>query len=344
MSQESIIKRKTEHLDICSDDSPAFRHKSTGFENYDFRHFALTEVDLTRIDLSRKFFGFKSSFPFLISCMTGGTDEANNINLKLAETAASLNIPLGLGSLRYAIGTNGFDAQLSAIREKAGSVPVLGNLGAAQILGSDRVETVNSLIKKSGADVFVIHLNPLQELLQSGGEYNFRGLLKSIKDLVSEAKIPIIVKEVGSGIDGVTAKKLLKAGVSGIDTAGAGGTSWAGVEILRNSKSGNSDFWDWGIPTSICISETVSLKKDYDFTLIASGGINDPFTAAKALALGADFVASARIILHALNKNGSQGVVKLIREWFETVKRIMFLTGAQTLKEFDKKILIQTQK
>jgi isopentenyl-diphosphate delta-isomerase len=189
------------------------------------------------------------------------------------------------------------------------------------------------------ADAFVVHLNPLQELLQPEGEPNFVGLLNKLEKLIQKSEVPVIVKEVGSGISKETAKKLLNIGVSGIDVAGAGGTSWAGVEILR-SKSQN-DFWDWGLPTSYCIKEIYSLKKKYRFTLIGSGGINSANDLAMAFAFGSDLVASARIILQTLMKTDDEAVITLILNWFEYLKKIMFLTGSKNLNELKNNKIIK---
>jgi isopentenyl-diphosphate delta-isomerase len=193
------------------------------------------------------------------------------------------------------------------------------------------------------ADAFVIHLNPLQELLQPEGTPRFSGLLKSLKRLVKEIEIPVIVKEIGSGISGKASKALLETGVKGIDVAGAGGTSWAAIEMLRNKSMTNDYFWDWGLPTSFCLKENLILKKKYKFLLIGSGGINSAIDAAKAFALGADYVASARTILKELNSNGSEGVTNLITNWFETIKKIMFLTGSKSLKDLRKNKLLRKE-
>ena len=56
-----------------------------------------------------------------------------------------------------------------------------------------------------------------------------------------------------AGISGKAAKRLLETGVNGIDVAGAGGTSWAAIEMLRNKSTMNDYFWDWGLPTSFCL-------------------------------------------------------------------------------------------
>lgn len=340
---DELKARKKEHLAICESDAAAFAHKTTGLEKYDFLHYALTEVDLQQIQFQSQLFGKKINFPFLISCMTGGADEADNINLKLAGAAAKLHVPLGLGSLRYALSTKQFDKPLQKIRERAGTIPLFGNIGAAQITTQENFNALKRLVRVAGLDAFVIHLNPLQELLQRGGEPNFIGVRQAVKDFVEFIGVPIVVKEVGAGLSARVAEELLLAGVQGIDVAGAGGTSWAAVEILRNKSQEGSEFWDWGNPTAYCISTIAKLKDSYTFTLIGSGGINSGFEAAKALALGANMIGSARIILQKLNSDGIEGVVALVKDWFLIIKNIMFLTGAQTLQQFDNRVLIRKE-
>ncbi|MBP9120731.1 MAG: type 2 isopentenyl-diphosphate Delta-isomerase [Ignavibacterium sp.] len=323
--------RKKEHIQLCLTDKVGFRSKTNGFEKYDFIHDALTEVDISKLSFQTKLFSKKINYPFLISCMTGGTEEAENINQRLAVIAEELKIPIGVGSQRQALENQDNHYSYKVIRKTAKSVPVLGNIGAAQLVQSKNLTDILSLIDMLEADAFVVHLNPLQELLQPEGEPNFVGLLKKIEKLILKSKVPVIVKEVGSGISKDTAKRLLDIGVNGIDVAGAGGTSWAGVEIIR-SKS-DKDFWDWGLPTSYCLKEIYPLKKKYKFTLVGSGGINSANDLALAFAFGADLVASARIILQTLMKNGDDAVTKLIINWFEYLKKIMFLTGSENLTE-----------
>jgi len=332
-------KRKKEHIDLCLTEKVTFHSKTNGFEKYDFIHNAITEVDISKISFQTKLFNIKINFPFLISCMTGGTEEAENINLRLATIAQELKIPIGVGSQRQALEDKNHHNSYKVIRKTAKSVPVLGNIGAAQLVKSKNILEILSLIDMLEADAFVVHLNPLQELLQKEGEPNFAGLLKKMEKLILKAGVPVIVKEVGAGISKTVAKKLLEIGVSGIDVAGAGGTSWAGVEILR-SKSEN-DFWDWGLPTSFCLKEIYPLKKKYDFTLIGSGGINSATDLAVAFALGSDIVASARVILQTLMNDGEESVQKKIVNWFEYLKKIMFLTGSKNLIELRNNKLIK---
>ncbi|MBU0558391.1 MAG: type 2 isopentenyl-diphosphate Delta-isomerase [Bacteroidetes bacterium] len=333
-------KRKKDHISICLKDDLNFITKTTGFENYEFEHFAATEVNINKIDLSSLFFRREIRYPFLISCMTGGTIEADSINAKLAEAAQNLNIPIGVGSQRQAIESNKNHNSYKIIRKIAKDVPVLSNIGAAQIAGMNSMDDIHLIIDLIEADALVIHLNPLQELLQPEGETYFKGLLKNIKKIKKRISVPVIVKEVGSGIGKKTAKILLNNGVDGIDVAGSGGTSWAGVELIRKGNREEKYFWDWGLPTSYCIKKLNKLKKKNNFLLIGSGGINDFDSAAKALVLGADIVASARILLIEAEK-GVKPIVDLIENWFENIKKIMFLTGASNLTEFKKTRLIK---
>jgi isopentenyl-diphosphate delta-isomerase len=335
------VRRKKDHISLCLTNDVAFKSKSNGFENYDFEHYAITEVELDKIDISVKFFSKKISYPFLISCMTGGTTEAEHINEMLAVAANQLNIPIGVGSQRQALENKEYLKSYKVIRTNAVNVPVLGNLGAAQIAKSKKiVDEVKYLIDLIEADAFVIHINPLQELLQKEGEPDFKGLLKNLEKLTSKIKIPFIAKEVGSGISAEAAKKLLDAGIRGIDVAGAGGTSWASVELLRNNNEDNF-FSEWGLPTSYCLRTISPLKKKYNFMLIASGGINSADEIAKSLILGADITASARKILVEVNSNGVKGVIKLIESWFAKVKKIMYLTGSPDIKNLKKNKLIR---
>lgn len=342
-SDDITSQRKKEHLELSLKADVSFKTKSNGFEFYDFIHDAATEVELDKISFETKFFKKKINFPFIISCMTGGTEEAENINAQLAIAAEALQIPIGVGSQRQALENKNYRNTYSIIRRNAKSAPVLGNLGAAELVKLKSADQIKLLVDLIEADAFVIHLNPLQELLQTEGTPTFHGLLKSLKGLVKEIEIPVIVKEIGAGISGRAAKALLETGVKGIDVAGAGGTSWAAIEMIRNKSVSNDYFWDWGLPTSFCLKENLKLKKNYKFMLIGSGGINSGAEAAKAFALGADYIASARTILKQLDTKGIDGVRNLVFDWFDMIKKIMFLTGSHSLKELRKNKLIRIE-
>ncbi len=343
LSVSQTSKRKKQHIELCLSDRVSFRSKSNGLDRYDFIHNAITEVDVSKISLQTKFLSKNIDYPFLISCMTGGTKEAENINKRLAVVARDLNIPIGVGSQRQALESKKYHNSYKVIRKIAKSVPVLGNIGAAQLVQSKDLQDILLLIEMLEADAFVVHLNSLQELLQKEGEPNFVGLLNKIEKLVIKSKVPIIIKEVGSGISKEVAKKLLNVGVSGIDVAGAGGTSWAGVEIIRNNNNNGNIFWDWGLPTSYCLKEIYPLKKKYKFTLIGSGGINTANDLAVAFSLGSDIVASARIILQTLLNDNEKAVIQLIINWFDYLKKVMFLTGSKTINDLKKNKIIKRE-
>jgi isopentenyl-diphosphate delta-isomerase len=175
-------------------------------------------------------------------------------------------------------------------------------------------------------------LNPLQELLQPEGMPRVRGVLAGIERLVRESPVPIIVKEVGAGISGAVAATLIGVGVRCIDVAGAGGTSWAGVEILRRaSDDAAQEFWDVGIPTADCLTLVRPHIERVGGTMIASGGITGGRDMAISIALGAHLCGSARPLLQAVMSDGVDGVITTVRTWERDLRRWMFLSGCATI-------------
>ncbi len=335
-------KRKDEHIQICLNDDVSYR-KTNGFEKYQFIHYATTEVKIEEINLSTTFLGKEISFPIIISSMTGGTNRAGKLNEKLAEAAQELNIAIGVGSQRASIESQKSINTYKVMREIAHNIPIMSNIGVAQIVKLKNFDLLRNIIDDIAADGLIIHLNPLQELIQNEGETNFTGLLNRISEIKKELSLPIIVKEVGSGINQTSARRLLDSGVDVIDVAGAGGTSWAAVELLRNPNSENDYFREWGLRTSYCINEISKLKSEFLFKLISSGGIESFFDIAKSLALGADLVGSARSILKTVETSGSAGVIDLINSWVIGIKKIMFLTGSNTVEELRNEKIIRVE-
>ncbi len=328
------VSRKKQHVDITLNRDVRFRQKRTGLEEYEFVHNALPELNLTEVDPSTEFLGQRLSFPFMISCMTGGYAGALMINRQLGEVCEEMRIALGVGSQRQALQSKEFRRTFSIVREAAPTIPVIGNIGAAEVALMKTSEPVLDLVDLIRADAFAVHLNPLQELLQPEGTPQFHGVLDGIRMLVHELPVPVIVKEIGAGLSRQVARQLLDAGVPILDVAGAGGTSWAGVEVLRSrERDYASQFWDWGIPTAAALREIASLKEQTSFTLIGSGGITSGHDAAKCFALGADLVASARPMLSALNRGGTRTLRSLLSTWAKELRAIMFLTGSRTLAD-----------
>jgi len=341
--------RKQQHVNISLTKDVAFRTKSSGFDRWDFLHNALPELNLSDVDPSAVFLGKKIALPFIISSMTGGYAKAERINRQLAEVCAQKKIALGIGSQRQALEDRQYHRSFSVVRETASEIPIFGNIGAVEVAKLRNASSIMRLIDLIQADGFAVHLNPLQELLQPEGETNFRGVLNGIELLAKSLPVPIIVKEVGAGISADVAQRLFDVGAKIIDIAGAGGTSWAGVEILRRrngtkkkkEKNPNAEmFWDWGIPTVDALKSVCRLKSESSsLKIIASGGISNGIDCAKAIALGADFTASAISILHALADGGTNAVIELIDKWEWELKGAMFLTGSRSISELQKQIL-----
>ncbi len=334
MPLDQTSNRKKDHVDLVVDADVSFRHKTTGLERYELEHNALPEIDLAEVDTSTAFLGIDCSMPLIISSMTGGYDEAERINAQLGEVCESLRIPMGVGSQRQAIGSDRHLESFRAARRTAPSVAIFGNLGGAEIARAASTDTVRRLAELIEANGFAVHLNPLQELMQPEGEPSFRGVLAGIERLVRELEIPLIVKEVGAGLSADVVRRLLDAGVRHVDVAGAGGTSWSGVEILRREERSDTDaFWDWGIPTAEAILGARGHCEEFGATLIASGGIASERDMAVAIALGAHLVGVARPVLQTLRDRGQEAVATMLTTWRTRLRGMMFLTGSTTVAE-----------
>ncbi|HVH96810.1 MAG TPA: type 2 isopentenyl-diphosphate Delta-isomerase, partial [Bacillus sp. (in: firmicutes)] len=257
---DQIKRRKREGIEIPLNENIQGRTASTYLEYVKLLHNALPEINYDQIDLSIEFLNRSFSAPLIIDSMTGGTDEAFVINKRLGLIAERYGLGMGLGSQRAGLKSDKLVESYSIARKVAPNAFLIANIGGAQLSDGLSNSDILKIIKMIDANALAIHLNPLQELIQPEGEPRFKGILKKISNLVNEVEIPIIVKEVGSGISADVAIKLEKSGINSINVAGAGGTSWAGIEKIRadqhneylKSQLGEL-FWDWGIPTALSI-------------------------------------------------------------------------------------------
>src|SRR5512137_699784 len=94
--------RKSEHIKINLEQDVQ-SGLTSGLERYHFVHEALPELDLEAVDTSLVLFGKKLAAPILISSMTGGTEQAWEINQNLAEAAHECGLAMGVGSQRAAL-------------------------------------------------------------------------------------------------------------------------------------------------------------------------------------------------------------------------------------------------
>jgi len=327
----SIQKRKKDHVELTVNDATQYRSPA-GFEHYRFKHQALPEVDFDEVDTSASFLGRTFSFPLFISSMTGGYSGAGAVNALIAEFCERHNLPFGVGSQRAMLENSSETESFAIVRKHAPNAFICSNIGGAQLIGGLDKEKTDLLVNSIQADAVIVHLNPLQELMQPEGDRNFKGILKGIEHLVQNVGLPVIVKETGAGISADAAESLLDVGVQVIDVSGSGGTSWSKVE---NQRSANPKiiFDEWGIPTVECLEQVVRLKKDYDFLVIASGGIRNALDIGKSLCLGADMTAIAQPVIKAIHEGG----MPALEDYFSTLKNnlkiVLTLIGKKSLGE-----------
>jgi isopentenyl-diphosphate delta-isomerase len=264
--------------------------------------------------------------------MTGGPARASGINRHLAEACEALRLPLAVGSQRVAIEAGEAGGLGSELRRLAPSVPLLANLGAAQLNTGFGAEEARRAVEMIGADALILHLNPLQEAVQPEGDRDWRGLLPRIEALARALSVPLVAKEVGAGLSGAVARALWDAGVQILDVAGAGGTSWALVEAERATSPRQAAvaraFADWGIPTALAIAEVRAACPGA--VVIGSGGIRDGLDVARAIRLGADLAGQAAGVVQAATRSA-----EAVADHFETViaqlRVACFCTGSRDL-------------
>lgn len=337
----TTTSRKKDHVDICLTEDVAYHEKTAGFERIEFMHNALPELDLKDIDTSTSFLKKKLRFPLMITGMTGGYEGAVKINGDLALVCEEKKLALGLGSQRQALEDNSQLESYNIVRKNAPTIPIIGNIGAAQLVKGLNMKRLQKLLDDIEADALAIHLNALQEAVQFEGDVNFQGVLNGISKLVKKLKIPVIAKETGAGISYSAAKRLHEIGIEYIDVSGSGGTSWSAVESFRKHEGISAEdknrlamkFRNWGIPTVRCIQEVSQIKK---VGVIASGGIKDGVDIAKSIALGADMTGMARPLLKILMEKGNQELGNEIDYIQKELKLSMFLTGSKNIKKLRK--------
>ncbi len=290
-----IGARKADHIALCVAEDVGFHGKTTLFEDVELVHDALPELALDEIDLSCSFAGKTLRAPLFIAAMTGGTAKAEGINRDLAVVAEALGVGLCFGSQRPLLVRGIRDGYF--VRDVAPTIPIFGNIGVVQARETT-TKALADMLEACGADAICVHLNPAMEVVQPEGDQDFRGGLTTIARLVKELPYPVVVKETGCGLSRKVAERLVSVGVKWVDVSGAGGTSWVGVEAKRAAASQRAlgeRYWDWGIPTAASVAQLA----DLGLGIIATGGVADGHTAAKAIALGATCAGIARPFLQA---------------------------------------------
>jgi len=228
------------------------------------------------------------------------------------------------------------------VRNVAPDILLFANIGAVQLnygYGPDQCQRAIDMVE---ADALILHFNVLQEAVQPEGDTNFAGLIKRVEAVCKAVSVPVIAKEVGWGFSEKNARDLANAGISAIDVAGSGGTSWSEVEYHRAPDAFHAkvaaSFADWGIPTAEAIQYAAAGAPGT--TVIASGGLRDGIDIAKCIALGAVAGGLAGPFLKAADQS-AEAVDELIRVLSTQLRITMLLTGSRTISELQKTPLLK---
>ncbi|MEW6421783.1 MAG: type 2 isopentenyl-diphosphate Delta-isomerase [Deinococcota bacterium] len=319
-----LAGRKLRHIEACLLPESQYAGVTTGLERVSWPYRALPELDLEAVDLTTVFLGRTLRAPVLIGAMTGGAQRAASINRNLAAAAERLGIGMMLGSQRVMLERPEAVASFR-VRDVAPGVLLLGNLGAAQFLLGYGGAEAERAVQTVEADGLAIHLNPLQEAMQAGGDTRWQGLAARLAEVVPALPFPVILKEVGHGLDTAAVRALAPAGFAALDVAGAGGTSWARVEqLVRYGAVLTPDLCEVGLPTAQALVEARRTARA--IPLIASGGIRTGLDAARALALGAQVVAVARPLL-APALESAEAVEAWLSRFIHELRVALFVGG-----------------
>ncbi len=326
-----IVRRKDEHLDLALAQQGGATARLSPWDAVRLTPCALPELDLDAVCVSTRFLGRALPTPFLVSSMTGGPARGEAINRNLAIACETAGVPLAVGSQRVALETAG-DAGLRDLRRHAPTAPLFANIGGAQLARGYGVDEARRAVDMIEADGLFVHLNPLQEAVQGGGDTDWRGVLAGIEALARDLGEPVLVKEVGFGLSAAVARRLVEAGAAALDVAGRGGTDWAAIESGRSDDPSDAAlgaaFAGWGLTTAEAL---VAVRAGSpDVPLIGSGGVRDGLDAARAIRLGADLVGQAGPVLRAA-MTSADAVLDHLRLLTRQLRVACFCAGAGDL-------------
>ena len=328
--------RKREHIETVLNTNVTGKGIKTGFEDFSFEHCAMPELDLDSIDLTTSVFGKLLQAPILISSMTGGVDHGGTINRRLAECAQELGLAMGLGSQRAGIEQSSLEKTYK-VRDVAPDILLFANLGAVQLNYGYGVDEARRAVEMIEANALFIHLNPLQEAVQPEGDRDWSGILKKLENLISQLEVPVVVKEIGAGLSGELVRRLLAIGVSAVDVAGAGGTSWSEVEAERQTdkliRKVAHSFAGWGIPTVYSLID--ARREAGNIPVFASGGLRTGIDIAKAIRLGASLCGVAAPALGPADRD-TETAMSHLKSLIEELRIAAFCTGSESIKTLSK--------
>jgi isopentenyl-diphosphate Delta-isomerase len=184
------------------------------------------------------FLSHNLDFPFWISSMTGGGETSKIINHNLARLCGAYKLGMGLGSCRAVLeDKNTTDFQ---VRKHMGEQPLFANLGIAQVeelIAHKQEFRIHEMVKTLEASGLIIHVNPLQEWIQPGGDRYKYSPIMTLTKFLDSSSYPVLVKEVGQGMGPRSLKALLELPLAGIEFAAFGGTNFSLLESQRGNEA-----------------------------------------------------------------------------------------------------------
>lgn len=313
-----MSNRKDDHIKYALD----YQSPYNSFDDMELIHCSLPTFDLKDVDVSTFFAEQTWDYPFYINAMTGGSREAKSINDKLAQVAEACGILMVTGSYSAAL-KNPLDDSYPTAKRRPHLL-----LGAN--IGLDKpVEAAVQTIFEVKPRLLQVHVNLMQELLMPEGERQFKDWPKHLEDYLRDIPVPLVLKEVGFGMDRQTVLYAKSLGIETFDISGRGGTSFAYIENQRGDN--RSYLNDWGQTTVQALLNLQDLTDDVE--ILASGGVRHPLDMVKALVLGAKAVGLSRAILELVKTKATYEVIAIVKGWQQDLKLIMCALNCRTIAD-----------
>ena len=313
-----MINRKDEHIKY------ALKYQSpyNSFDDIELIHHSLPDYDLSEIDLHTHLAGRDFEFPFYINAMTGGSEKGRAVNQKLAQIAQSTGLVMVTGSYSAALKNPHDDSYPS--KEEFPELLLATNIGIDKPyeLGLQTIHEMQPIFLQ-------VHVNLMQELLMPEGEREFRQWKENLADYATKMPAPVILKEVGFGMDLKTIEMAHKLGIKTVDISGRGGTSFAYIENQRGHNRSYLDEWGQSTVQTLLNAQPMIDKIE----ILASGGVRHPLDIIKCLVLGAKAVGVSRAILELVEKYSVEEFITIINGWKDDLRLIMCALNCKTIAE-----------
>ena len=313
-----MINRKDEHIKYTL----KYQSPYNSFDDMELIHHSLPDYDLSEIDLHTHFAGRDFEFPFYINAMTGGSERGRAVNQKLAQIAQATGLVMVTGSYSAAL-KNPHDNSYPS-KEEFPELLLAANIGIDKPyeLGLQTIHEMQPILLQ-------VHVNLMQELLMPEGEREFRQWKENLADYATKMPVPVILKEVGFGMDLKTIEMAHKLGIKTVDISGRGGTSFAYIENQRGHNRSYLDEWGQSTVQTLLNAQPMIDKIE----ILASGGVRHPLDIVKCLVLGAKAVGLSRAILELVEKYSVEEVITIINGWKDDLRLIMCALNCKTIAE-----------